>query len=140
MRALSKNMKLRSDTGFQQPCVKIDAFVCGSYLVVMSIDDEHWADRSCDGSVCCWGFEKQFPVIWNPGIRLIRCDVILCSFLLRMPVRCFGQPCDRFVDHNLAGITFSLSDGRAVANKIDRVLVAGLSIIGCGKPVIKSVI
>ena len=49
------------------------------------------------------------------------------------------KPLDGIFDHQIAGVALELSDRLSVSDKITRISMTGLRIVGCGKPVIKSV-
>ena len=52
----------------------------------------------------------------------------------------FIQPRDSFVNNNPASIAFDFADRSAIANKVHGILVAWLSVVSRGKPVIKSMV
>ncbi len=73
----------------------------------------------------------------NRGMRLVEPDV---QEERLVAIARFIQPRDCFVHHNLTGVAIGLPDRRAIADEVDRVFMAGLSVIGCGKPIVETVI
>lgn len=52
----------------------------------------------------------------------------------------FIQPRDCFVHHNLTGVAIDLPDRRAISDEVNRVFMAWLCVIRCGKPIVETVI
>ena len=47
------------------------------------------------------------------------------------------KPLDGIFDHQIAGVALELSDRLSVSDKITRISMTGLRIVGCGKPVMQ---
>ena len=50
------------------------------------------------------------------------------------------QPMNGFINHELTGVAFELAKAFTIANKVDRIEVAWVCVIGSCEPVIKPVI
>ena len=50
------------------------------------------------------------------------------------------EPVDRFIDYDLAGVSFDLAEGFPVADEIGRIEMTGFCVVGGGEPVVEAML